>query len=126
MKKVLFLPLAACLLFAACKKEKAATDTEAPVISLTTPTNNQPVTVAQALPITANVTDNEKISEMHLEIINNTTGAFITHEHYAPEAASYTLSRTFTPPSAATYRIKVEAEDAEGNQAQVTVLVSAN
>lgn len=126
MKKVLFIGFTACLLFVACKKENESADTQAPVVSIATPTNNQSVTVGQAIPITANMSDNGKISEVHLEIINNTTGAFLTHEHYAPDAATYTLSRTFTPSAAGTYRIKVEAEDSNGNQSQVSVLISAN
>lgn len=63
---------------------------------------------------------------MHLEITNKTSGAFITHEHFVPDSAGYSLARTFTIPLAAIYRIKVEADDTNGNTSQVEMDISAN
>ena len=60
--------------------------------------------------------DNDTIEEVHLEITNTTTGAFLGHEHYAPGAASYTLSKPFTM-----QRVKIEAHDATDNIAKMEI-----
>lgn len=100
--------------------------TQLPVISITSPTNNQVFSAGQTVNINATITDNEKLEEVHLEITNTTTGTFLTHEHYAPDAASYTLSRILTTQAATTYKIKVEAHDANENIAKTEVMIMVN
>ena len=114
------------LVLFSCKKEDEIGDSQLPVIMLTTPTNNQSFTAGQNITITGTITDNLKIREFHLEIINTTTGAFLTHEHYAPDAPTYTLSKTFVAQANSTYKIKVEAEDTNGNKAKAEVTVISN
>lgn len=109
-----------------CKKEDEPGDSQLPVILLTAPTNNQSFSAGQNITITANITDNLKVRELHLEIINTATGAFLTHEHYAPNAASYALSKTFVAQANSTYKIKVEAEDESSNKAKAEVTVISN
>jgi hypothetical protein len=127
MKKILVLVLFPLMHFAGCKKEgDGSVDTEKPVIMVSSPTSNQAFSAGQVISITAAVTDNVKITGMHMEIINSGSGAFFTHEHYAPNANSYTLSKTFTPQTAGTYLIKIGAEDSKGNKAEAKLTVSAN
>jgi hypothetical protein len=63
------------------------------------------------------------IKQVHLEIINTATGAFLAHEHFSPNAATYTLAKTFTAQTNASYKIKVEAEDGSRNSARAEVVV---
>ena len=110
-----------------CKKDDAApADSQVPVILLTTPSNAQTFASGQTVTIKANISDNQRIREVHLEIINTTTGAFITHEHYAPENGDFLLNRTFTAQASAAYKIKIEAEDMQQNKAKAEINISAN
>lgn len=111
---------------ASCKKDKGMADTQLPVITMTSPTNNQVFSAGQTVNITGSVSDNDKIEELHLEITNTTTGVFLTHEHYAPDAASYNLSRTLTTQAATSYKIKIEAHDASDNIAKTEIMISSN
>ena len=115
------------LVLFSCKKDDAApADSQVPVILLTTPSNAQVFSPGQAVTIKANISDNQKIREVHLEIINTTTGAFITHEHFTPVNNEYMLNRTFTAQASAAYRIKIEAEDLQQNKAKAEITISAN
>jgi hypothetical protein len=123
-KNLLFLTL---LFIFSCKKENEGDgDSQAPMIMMTAPSNAQTFTAGQPIPITANITDNKKIREVHLEIVNTTTGAFITHEHYVPDNAEYLLNRTFTAQPASAYRIKVQAEDFNDNKAKAEINITSN
>jgi hypothetical protein len=110
-----------------CKKENCIDgDSQMPVIKMTTPTNTQSFTAGQPIPISASITDNQKIREIHLEIINTTTGAFITHEHFSPGKAEFLLSKTFTAQATSAYKIKIEAEDMHANKARTEATITSN
>lgn len=128
MKMVKLYFFAALLpLFIGCKKDAGTpADTELPRITLTSPVNNQTFTGGQTVSVTGTVTDNNKLREVHLEITNNTTGAFITHEHFAPDAASFALARTFTLTAGNSYKIKVEADDKNDNEAKTELTIVVN
>jgi hypothetical protein len=123
-KNLLYLML---LFLFSCKKENdEGSDSQVPVIMLTAPPNAQTFSAGQAVTVTATVSDNQKIREIHLEIINTTTGAFITHEHYTPVNASFVINRIFTAQPASAYKIKVEAEDMFENKTKAEVSISSN
>ena len=123
-KNLLYLLL---LFLFSCKKENdEAGDSQMPVILLTAPPNAQTFSAGQTVTVSASVSDNQKIREIHLEIINTTTGAFITHEHYKPGTASFVVNRTFTAQAASAYKIKVEAEDMFENKTKAEVSISSN
>lgn len=111
---------------ASCKKGEETSDNMVPVIEFASPTNNQTFSAGQTIAISATITDNTLVKDLHLEIINTTTGAFLTHEHYAANASSYTLSKTFVAQANATYKIKVQAEDDSRNIAKGEVTVISN
>ena len=123
--KMVFL-LAPIVLLAACAKDKEAADTELPVITMSSPANNQFFSAGQSVNITGTVTDNIKIKQVHLEIINAATGSFISHEHFVPAAASYNLSKTFTALASTNYILKIIAEDGAGNLAKTEINISSN
>ncbi len=116
-----------CLLFmASCGKDEDASDTQLPTISVISPTANQVFTGGQTVSVNAAITDNIRLKQIHLEIINNTTGNVVLHEHYPAAAATYSLTKNFTTQAATTYRIKVEADDAAGNVGRTELTVTAN
>lgn len=121
MKHYLLIALLALLV--ACKKDNAKGDSQMPVIMLTAPTNNQSFSAGQQVNISASISDNSMIKQVHLEIINTATGAFLAHEHFSPDASTYTLTKTFTAQTNASYKIKVEAEDGSRNGARAEVVV---
>ena len=124
MRKYIF--IIAILIFCGCKKENCEeADAQMPIIKMSSPTNNQTVASGNTIIIDGSITDNNKIESVHLEIINTSTGAFITHEHYAPDGASYLLNKSFVAQSAASYKIKVEALDRKGNKAQTQINISS-
>ena len=115
------------LLLAGCKKDHGEPpDTTPPVIKMISPTGNQVFMASQVISIVADVSDESGIEEIHLEITNATTGAFLIHEHYVPDSSVYKLSSSFTAPSAAVYKIKVEADDVKGNSSETEVSVKVN
>lgn len=123
-RNILLLPLL-LLLFAGCKREHGeAEDKEPPVVKITSPANGQTFSTGESIAITADVTDASQLEELHLEIINTTTGTFITHEHYVPNGMTYKLQSSFTPAAAAAYKIKVEADDAKGNDGKAEISIT--
>ena len=62
----------ACILFLSCSKKKTD-DKEAPVVTLTTPVNNQVLTSGE-IHIKGTVNDNQYIDQVHIEISNLNTG----------------------------------------------------
>ena len=110
-----------------CKKDAdGQKDTELPKITMTSPTANQVFAVGEAVIIGADITDNTKLREVHLEIINSNTATLLTHEHYVPGGAAYTLARTFTAQAATSYKIIVDAIDDSGNKAKVETTIFVN
>lgn len=126
MNKIL--PLV-CLLFflAACsKKDGAAADTAVPVILINTPVNGQVVTGGSMVNITAAITDDARLAEIHVHISNNATNQQLIDIHRYPEAASYSLNESFQVQAGITYLIRVLAIDKSGKTGSGSVLVTAN
>ena len=117
-----------CLIFLfSCKKENGGDgDSQLPIILLSTPTNAQQFDAGESIRITSTITDNQRIKEAHLEITNTRTGAFLTHEHFAPDGQSFQIDKSFTAQAASSYKIKVEAEDLHGNKAKAEVNITTN
>ena len=123
-KNLLFLSL---LFLFSCKKDNEETgDSQMPVILLTAPSNSQVFSAGETVRITSQISDNQKIRQIHLEIFNTTTGAYLTHEHYTPDEARFFINKTFTAQASSSYRIKVEAEDMKNNKAKAEINISSN
>ena len=122
-----FTYLLALFFIAGCQKNhETPPDAEKPVIVVSSPTASQVISAAQPVTISAHITDNSKVEEVHLEIINTVTNVTFTHEHFAPGSASYDLLRTITLPSAGNYKIRIEAEDTLRNDSEVEITITAN
>lgn len=115
------------LALVSCKKEDLAqSDSQSPIIMMTAPSNNQSFAAGQTITITAAISDNNRIKETHLEIINTTTGTFLLHEHHSPDGTNFQINKAFTAQAASAYRIKIEAEDLAGNKAKSEVNIFSN
>lgn len=123
-RNVLLLPFL-LLLVTACRRDHGeAEDKEPPEVKITSPANGQTFGTGQSIILTADAADASQLEELHLEIINTTTGTFITHEHYVPNGTAYKLQSNFTPTAAAAYKIKVEADDAKGNNGEAEISIT--
>src|SRR5438270_8060113 len=123
MKKLFF---AFIIVAAAAGCKKDSTDTTAPVITLTSPTDGQAFTAGQTVHVTANISDNDEIHEVHLYVTNVATGDTIANFEEHLDAGSYTLDQTFAVQAGVSYKIEVDANDHSNNEAQKILHVSAH
>ncbi len=123
MKQLLLLLLGFVMLVS-CSKKKSE-DKESPVVTLTSPANNQSFPAGE-IHIKGNITDNEYISQVHIEITNFNTGAEYTHVHIHPTSRSYAFDQTFTLQSGISYKIRVIADDPAANTSSSQVQISCN
>lgn len=114
----------AVLLFANCSKNNR--DNQPPVINLSSPSNHQTFAVGDKVPITATISDDDELHEVHLYVKNKATGIDILHVEEHPDTKTFNLSKTFAGQSGVTYKIQIEANDHSSNQAEVEIEISFN
>jgi len=115
------------LFFAACSKNPGTDkDYDAPVLTLSTPTNNQVYTSGQNIMITGQVTDNKFIKEIHIVITNLGSGAEYLHVHIHPNTNSFNYSQSYTAQAGVFYKIEVLADDPSANSTAKSVQVFCN
>ena len=110
----------------ACSKTSGEKDTEAPVVNLVTPTNNQVLTGAQDIIISGNTTDNRYVKQIHIEIRNFFTGEEYRHVHIHPAAASATFNEIFRVQAGNTYLIRAIVDDASANSTMKEARITVN
>src|ERR1700750_3309489 len=104
--------LAALFLFVGCSKSGSTLDdTQVPVVTIMTPTTNQTFTGGQSVNITAHLTDNARIVEVHVHIYNESTGELLIDIHPNPGNGDYALNENFTVQTGIQYKILVLAKD---------------
>ena len=109
------------LVVTGCKKDELA-----PVISVTSPGNNQQFSGGQTVNIVAAISDNDGLHMIHAAVTDNTTGGHLVHfeDHY--DGRNYQLNQAFIPQAGRSYLIEIEATDHSGNAARQHLTVSAN
>jgi hypothetical protein len=123
--RIFLVPL--LLIMASCSnKNSSVNDTQAPAITLNSPANNQVFTPGATVSITGNMTDNARISEVHVHVTNNSTGVLLMDIHRNPAAASYSLNESFIAQTGIQYKIQVIAKDNSANEGRASVEVSSN
>ena len=122
--KTIYLTTIAFLVLLSCSKKKTD-DKEAPIISLTTPVNNQVFTAGE-IHIKGKVTDNQYIDQVHIEITNLNTSEEYEHVHIHPATKTYAFDQLFTLKAGINYKIKIIAEDPSANPASAQVAISCN
>jgi hypothetical protein len=108
------------------KKGSNNNDNTAPVITITLPTNNQVFNAGATVTLSGTMTDNSRISEVHIHVYNNATGVLLMDMHRNPAATSYSLNETFTVQSGIQYKIQVSAKDNSANEGFASVIISSN
>lgn len=124
--KQLFIFSLACILASSCSKKPGEKDYEAPVVTLTSPVNNHVYPTGQTINIQGSVTDNQYISQVHIEITDLNSGAEYLHVHIHPGGKTYAYSQTFDVETGTSYKIKVIAEDPSANVSFKQAEVSCN
>lgn len=109
-----------------CSKDSAEKDNVPPVVMLSSPANGQVFNPGEMVQVTGQLSDNKKITEVHVHISNNSTGALLIDIHRNPGAAAYTLNETFQTQAGIQYRIQVIAKDNSANEGRATVEISSN
>jgi hypothetical protein len=110
----------------ACSKNNAEPDRELPAVSITSPGNNQVFSAGETVSITGNLSDNQKLTEVHVHISNNTTGALLIDIHRSPGTATYQLNESFQTQAGINYKILVSAKDNSANENRATVEITSN
>jgi hypothetical protein len=116
--------LLGCVAFGSCS-DKDNDDREAPVITLTSPSNNQVFSPGE-IKIQGTITDNAYIGQVHVEVYNNDTGAEIAHVHIHPATKMYALDYPIVLQPGIDYKIKVVADDPAANTSSKQVEISCN
>jgi hypothetical protein len=117
MKKLILLFIAASITFIACKKE---TDSDNPVVAITSPTENQPIATGDSALVAFTITDADTHG-FDFRIINTTTGdtLFLEDEH---SHENVTFSKKYKMPDVSMQlRLILTGEDHNGNTTTKTV-----
>ncbi len=122
---ILLLTLTAC-----SKKDSGSNgnvkDTSAPVITIITPASNQQFSAGQTIQVSATATDNVKLTELHIHVIDKASGSLLRDIHSYPNALSGTVADGFTAQAGIGYTIKIIAIDPSQNLSTSQVDVSVN
>lgn len=121
------LPLLILLLGLACSKNSSGDkDRELPSVTITAPAANQSFAAGAIVNITGNLSDNNKLAEVHVHISDKNTGALLIDIHRFPNAATYSLKESFTAEAGIAYKIQVVARDNYANEDRATVEITTN
>ncbi|MEP7374799.1 MAG: Ig-like domain-containing protein [Chitinophagaceae bacterium] len=110
----------------ACSKNSTAKDNELPVITITSPASNQVFSAGEMVNITGTLSDNQKLTEVHVHISNSSTGTLLIDIHRYPAAATYNLNESFQAQAGINYKIQVIAKDNSANENHATVEITSN
>ncbi len=123
MKKIIFLSIISIVLSISCKKD-AETDTEAPVITITSPTEGQAFNAADSVTLSFTATDADFHGYDYVLInttLNDTIDEDDQHTH-----ANITFSKKYLLPAASNFKFTVGAEDHNGNASSKSVDFKTN
>ena len=96
------------------------------MITITSPLNNQHFSAGQTISTFATAADDTKVTELHIHVIDKTTGALLRDIHSYPDEASGTVQDSFMADAGIIYFIQVIAKDPAQNLATAKVEVSSN
>jgi hypothetical protein len=114
------------ILVAACGKTAAEKDKIYPVVTISSPSGGQIFTAGQSIPITASITDETYIAEVHVHVSNTNTGELLMDVHNYPAGKTGTISQSIIAVAGVNYKIQVIAKDRAVNETNSTVQVSCN
>jgi hypothetical protein len=119
--------LAIILLLIACSKtENGDKDVTLPVITIVSPQNNQLFNAGDPIQTTATASDNDKVTELHIHVINKSTGDLLRDIHSYPGKSTGSVEDFFPAQAGIIYTIQIIAKDPAQNTATAKVEVSVN
>lgn len=116
-------------LFASCRKSNSNAnidDKTAPVITVISPGNGQIFNAGATISVSATVTDNNKVSQTEIHLINETTGELLRDIHNYPDAPSAIMQDSFTAVAGSVYTIKFIARDPSQNETRIQLSITVN
>lgn len=86
-------------------------DRTSPVITILTPSNNQIFSAGQIIQVSASAMDNVKVTELHIHVLNKTTGILLRDIHSYPDAPSGGVQDSFPAQAGLVYLVQIIAND---------------
>lgn len=126
MKTVCIVCVAILLSLSCSKNSSEAGDKDPPVIQIISPADNHVFLAGQTIQTFADVTDNVKVSELHIHINDNSNGIRLRDIHAYPDNKNGTIQDSFPAQAGMSYNIKIIAYDPEYNMATAEVNVTVN
>jgi len=117
------LSLLACVLLLGCQRKIG--DFNPPIITFITPEDESIFNSGGIVIVKANITDDIRISEVHLDVMNVNLNQKVYSFSTRPKELTYQLEQTFVTEYRTRYEIAVEAEDLDGNVHREKIYVSA-
>lgn len=112
------------VLFTSCSKSgQLEDDRSAPVITLQSPVENAEFPVGSTAAISGQLSDANRIVQVHLHISSLETGQLLMDIHRYPGTSAYDLDENFQVPAKGEYRIQVIARDNAGNEGRQTITI---
>lgn len=109
------------LLSACSRSDELEDDRSAPVIMLQSPVENAEFMVGSTVAISGQLSDANRIVQVHLHISSLETGQLLMDIHRYPGSSAYDLDESFQVPATGEYRIQVIARDNAGNEGRQTI-----
>jgi hypothetical protein len=117
------LAILACILSLSCQRKIG--DFNPPIITITSPEDESIFSSGGAVIVRASITDDIRISEVHLDVLNVNLNQKVFSFTASPKELAYELEQQFTTTFRTRYEIAVEAEDLDGNVHREKVYVSS-
>jgi hypothetical protein len=122
-----YFPLAIFIFAASCSKKTNDTgDKTSPSITIVSPQNGQHFNAGDVIQTTATATDNNKVTELHIHVIDKATGDLLRDIHSYPGQPTGTVEDSFPAAAGIAYTIQIIAKDPAQNTATSKVDVSVN
>lgn len=118
----LYLGILTCCFLAACNK--SGRDDQAPDVRIDSPVDESIIGSGGKIHITATLTDNVQLDEVHLTVMDLNRNKFILSQSVFPASNQFTIDTSFITEAQSRYNIAVEGEDHAGNVHRQSIHVS--
>jgi Domain of unknown function (DUF4625) len=125
MKK--FLLFAVISFFISCKKENDASPL--PVIEIYSPNNNQHFIKGETIHVSGTITHKIALTEVGVHMTDQTTKIEFFHNHFSAgntKTFNYDANYVIPDNTKSTFKVEVEATDADGNSITKEITVTTN
>lgn len=117
MKTILVTAFALTVAITSCKK-----NSDAPVVSITSPVNNSSIVLGDSIHIEGKLTDDKSLHEAAIYVMSPGEDTVLKDYPYVHEKKTHSYHYHYKPDSLGVYLLQVIAEDHDGN----TTIVARN